>query len=175
MYLLIVFIIILVIITNLLDRSSEKFESIKPLNLEYKKIILPNETIKNFKKDNYMNFIRNVNNKLEEKLQTCDNNNLKSDALKFAFEKTPLENSYSKIEKTVWDPIPTGIPNNDMCVNKSVNICEFTDPNLYVTSNQIYFPPRWIGPYKNDTLPKHTDLNCYNRMYNCCHSKNNII
>lgn len=57
----------------------------------------------------------------------------------------------------------------DHCLIKADKLCQRTDPMLYLP-NRTYFPFRWIGPYKNTPLIKHTNLNCYNKMYNCCQS-----
>lgn len=69
--------------------------------------------------------------------------------------------------------IDTGIDdysNAEKCVYKANFLSEFTNPQLYLTSNNIYFPPRWLekSPYKNVPLPKTTNLKLWNDMYNCC-------
>lgn len=63
--------------------------------------------------------------------------------------------------------------NDDPCVYKANQLSEYTNPRLYLSSDNTRFPPRWIfPPYKNTTLPKTTNLKLWTDMYNCC--KNNF-
>ena len=59
--------------------------------------------------------------------------------------------------------------NMDSCVYKANQLSQYTNPNLYLSSDNIRFPPRWIfSPYKNIPLPKTTNLKLWTDMYNCC-------
>ena len=57
----------------------------------------------------------------------------------------------------------------DACVYKANQLSEYTNPKLYLSSSNVYFPPRWlIKTYKNTPLPKSTNLKLWTDMYNCC-------
>lgn len=59
--------------------------------------------------------------------------------------------------------------NLDVCVYKANQLSEYTNPKLYLSSSNVYFPPRWlIKTYKNTPLPKSTNLKLWTDMYNCC-------
>lgn len=62
--------------------------------------------------------------------------------------------------------------NLDPCLYKANKLSQYTDPRLYLSSNKIYFPPRFMkdSPYKNTQLPKSTNLKLWTDMYNCCSS-----
>jgi hypothetical protein len=97
-------------------------------------------------------------------------------ALINAFKKVP-EKDINKDSQLFDNSIPKDskirfiVNDNRTCGNKASHLCELTNPMLYLSQN-TYFPPRWIGPYKDTPLPKHTDLKCWNNMLNCC--KNNF-
>jgi hypothetical protein len=57
-------------------------------------------------------------------------------------------------------------PKNKMeCIIKASEVCEFTDPNLYLS--ETTFPLGWI---KDVELPKNVDLSCFNQNYDCCYN-----
>lgn len=60
--------------------------------------------------------------------------------------------------------------NLDPCLYKANKLSEYTNPRLYLSSNNIFFPPRFIegSPYKNIPLSKTTNLKLWTDMYNCC-------
>jgi hypothetical protein len=62
-----------------------------------------------------------------------------------------------------------GLDDLDPCLYKSYKLSEYTNPRLYLSSDNTRFPPRWIfQPYKNTPLPKTTNLKLWTDMYNCC-------
>lgn len=59
--------------------------------------------------------------------------------------------------------------NLDPCVYKSNQLSQYTNPRLYLSSDNTRFPPRWlVKTYKNTPLPKTTNLKLWTDMYNCC-------
>lgn len=57
----------------------------------------------------------------------------------------------------------------DPCLYKSYQLSQYTNPRLFLSSDNTRFPPRWIfPPYKNTPLPKTTNLKLWTDMYNCC-------
>lgn len=66
------------------------------------------------------------------------------------------------------DITPTSIENK--CVYQANLLSEYTNPRLYLSSDNTRFPPRFMknSPYKNIPLPKTTNLKLWTDMYNCC-------
>jgi hypothetical protein len=57
------------------------------------------------------------------------------------------------------------------CITKANDICEMTNPYLYISEDTVRFPPRWnIKTYVKAGVPKNTNLKCFNSIYNCCKS-----
>lgn len=55
------------------------------------------------------------------------------------------------------------------CVSISDNLCQFTDPNFYLSSDRVYAPPPWtIKSYKDIEYSKQTNLKCFNENLSCC-------
>jgi hypothetical protein len=148
------------------------------------------------KKNDYMNFLGNVNDayhKYLNKYKTTSSTPLPqtllcNDRIKLEIQKNALQDGFDKInvtnllkkyditnnntekEDSIKDyEIDTFIKSkNKDCLYKSNHLCELTNPMLYLSENK-YFPPRWIfKPYANVPLPKHIDLKCWNNMFNCC-------
>jgi len=116
---------------------------------------------KTLKEDNYMIFLSNIKEKLNvNKI----NKDTQSKAIDYAFSLQTVSNDVGILNS--GDPVIYNTK-KDECINKANKLCERTDPKFYLQDAK-YFPPRWIGPYKNVDLPKHTDLNCFNKIYDCC-------
>ena len=108
-----------------------------------------------------------------EKLITKSTSN--EDRIKYAFKETKANNISSSKEQISCPDL--GCSRNDSkdpnteCISKSNDICEMTDPYLYIADSTIHFPARWTIPtYKKAGLPKNTNLKCFNNVYNCCKS-----
>jgi len=157
----------------------------KFINSDYKRQKLPY----NVKEDAYMNFLGDLNDSFGKHLKEiskdstspirqkalCDDHvrkEVQSKALIDAFTKV-TEKNIDKDSKLFDTNIPQisqitfKVDDNRTCANKASQLCDLTDPMLYISQNTL-FPPRWIGPYKNELLPKHTDLKCWSNMVNCC-------
>lgn len=111
----------------------------------------------------YLSFLSDVQSQLgnlyvQGDSGKCSNKQTSNAALRNAFEI--LEKNTSQSTNFSRDP----------CVAYSNYLCEFTDPDMYLTEGKNA-PPRWIHPlYKDSKLPYYTFLNCYNATYNCCKS-----
>jgi len=167
--------IIIIIFVLVYILSSQYIESFA--NYESKR--LPYST----KEDVYMNFLDNLKDSFknyitEENYRTnfsipqrvlCDDDlrkKIQKNALLDAFKTVPqkeIDKDSSLFDKNKGLLYAT----SDNCGDKATYLCELTNPMLYMSQNP-YFPPRWIGPYKKVQLPKHTDLKCWNNMRNCC-------
>jgi hypothetical protein len=108
-----------------------------------------------------------------EKLATKSRSN--EDRIKYAFKDTKANDISSSKEQISCPDL--GCSRNDSkdpnteCISKSNDICEMTDPHLYIADSTIHFPARWTIPtYKKAGLPKNTNLKCFNNIYNCCKS-----
>lgn len=78
-------------------------------------------------------------------------------------ENKAVDKSFSKLNE----------PNYNNCIDKATYLCEFTKPEMYLSDNK-YFQPRWtFKPYKDQAIPKATDLNCWNRIHDCCYKNKN--
>lgn len=165
-------IIILISISIIYTVVNSSFEHFLPLHDEYS-----NRKIKyQIKEDSYMNFLVNLNNNFKTQIQSvggkaalCNinvKNTIEKKALKNSFKNIPINTIKSDIY--IEDNIENLNKSLDNCVYKANTLSEVTDPKLYLTSGQIYFPPKWIGPYKNTQLPKKTNLKRWNNLYNCC-------
>lgn len=179
MYLLIIICIVLFLIFT---SSKETY-----INSEYNQQLLQDKP----KEDVYMTFLGNLNDSYGKHLKEvskdsdspirqkalCDDRvrrQVQSKALDEAFDKVPDMNI------TDSDLFDKEIPNDSkipfllskkttrQCPNKASTLCELTEPMLYMSQN-TRFPPRWIfKPYKDVSLPKHTNLKCWDNMLNCC-------
>jgi hypothetical protein len=156
---LVVIIVILVLFwAPILDNF--RVIEVDPLS-QYKQLLIPTTT----KKQRYLSFLDNLNVRFKSNLPktgpyrgTCDdklNQTLQNKSLNDVFnseiKNNDLEESFRK----------------DPCVAVSNYLCEFTDPNMYLSESQM--PPRWImKSLKDQPLPSHVDIHCFNRIYNCC-------
>jgi len=184
MYIVIVFVIV-VLFYLYLYKNIEGFESIQSIKYKNKLIEYP------IKQDVYMNFLGDLNNSFKKNLDNvtinknlpikqvalCDNKvkiKVERKALNDAFEKIPSD-SKEIFNSPIFGKLPSELEFTDnsknKCLYKANHISEYTNPMFYLSEN-IYFPPKWIGPYKNTPLPKHTNLKQWSNMYNCC--KGNI-
>jgi|LakMenEpi03Aug12_release.lakeMendotaPanAssembly.Ray.scaffolds.fasta_scaffold474194_2 hypothetical protein len=184
LYLLVILFVLYTFIQPVQDITKEKF-----INSNYTRQKLPYKV----KEDVYMNFLGDLNDSFGTHLKDaskdstspirqkalCDDSvrkEVQSKALNEAFDKVQ-EKDIDKDSKLFDINIPQisqitfKVDNNRTCANKASQLCDLTDPMLYMSQN-TRFPPKWIGPYKNVLLPKHTDLKCWSNMINCC--KNNL-
>jgi hypothetical protein len=87
---------------------------------------------------------------------TCD------DKVNVAMQREALKTAFKDTSRDLDEKFP-----KDPCVAISNHLCEFTDPNLYLSESR--FPPRWLmKTMKGQTLPMQTNIPCYNRTYDCC-------
>jgi hypothetical protein len=61
----------------------------------------------------------------------------------------------------------------ESCRKFAADVCEFTDPKMYIADNPRADNPRAVPRWLSKTLlsmdpPTNTNLNCYNTNYNCC-------
>jgi hypothetical protein len=115
------------------------------------------------KDDKYMDFLSDINAKLNDSKLALD----------YAFDRQPPQSPQENIDREILNTKDTIIfETDDVCRHKAVSLCTRTDPNMYITTGTVRFPPRWLlKPYANMSLPMHVDTPCYNRMYNCCKKK----
>jgi hypothetical protein len=178
-----IYILIILFIVYILYTTYESYENISDYDiykLKYK-----------VKDDEYMNFLGNLNDSFKKYLQEatkgsstpirqkilCDDKirqQVQSKALIDAFKTVKEKNidyDSNLFDKNIppYSKIPFSIEDeNQVCRNKASQLCERTDPLLYLSQN-TNFPPRWLfKTYKNVPLPKHTDLKCWSNMLNCC-------
>lgn len=129
---------------------------------KYKELLLPTKTIKG---QRYLSFLDDLNTDFKGRLPktgpfrgTCD------DKLNKAIEKLSLK---AVFDKNIDERGLRADFKRDPCVAISNYLCEFTDPNMYLTESQM--PPRWLmKSLKDAPLPMHVDIACYNKTYNCC-------
>jgi hypothetical protein len=150
-----------------------------------------NKRVKNLKKDIYMDFLGDLNDSFKKHLDKhTDANNigpikqktLCDDKVKIEIQSAAVNDAFNKIpsdidifKSPVFDKKPSDLDfidsSKNECLYKAQHISEYTNPMFYL-SESIYFPPLWIGPYKDTPLPKHTNLKQWSNMHNCC--KNNF-
>jgi hypothetical protein len=198
MNIFIIIIAILLVLYLFFAGVQEHFQPLKETDGINLQVIIPKNM--KLKDDRYMDFLQDLDFKFKEKLDElnvkqhttnlpfkqkvlCDdrlNKQTQSEALDYAFSKQP---NYSKSELTDKKILNTNDPQitfdfqkkylkgEDLCVHKASSLCERSNPMYYLSETRT-FPPRWIfKPYENMELPQHVDLNCFNRMYNCCKKK----
>jgi len=60
------------------------------------------------------------------------------------------------------------VSNAESCKQFAAEVCEFTDPKMYIADNPRAFP-RWFSKtLLSMDPPKNTNLNCFATNYNCC-------
>ena len=121
----------------------------------------------NYNYDNYHKYLINTS-KLSQKKQLLfldKINNLMKKSRNEDLDKMQtfdLENSYNEL-KNSNDKFK-----KDSCVSISSELCEFTNPYFYLPETTNVPPPYLLKTFKDLTLPKDVDLNCFNTMFNCC-------
>jgi hypothetical protein len=143
-----ILIFVTIIIICICINNKEHFEVNDKLNsyiYPNVKFLIPKDFI--IKEDKYMNFLSNLNSNIQDGINISDIN----------IDKKILNTK----EPVIFNKI-------DECVFKAINVCTKTDSSMYIISDKVFFPVKWIGPYKNDKLPMNVDLKCYNNIYNCC-------
>lgn len=174
---MIFYLIIFLILLYLFTLQKETY-----INSEYRLQKLPYTT----KDDVYMNFLGSLNDSFKEHLKEIskDSNSpirqkaLCDDRIRKEVQSKALIDAFKQIQEKDIDKdstlFDTNVPkmfkssSNRSCANKVSQLCERTEPMLYMSQNTS-FPPRWIfKPYKDVALPKHTDLKCWSNMLNCC-------
>lgn len=173
---------IIVIIIFIKPNINEDFTDIN--TIKYKDTY-KNKSVKNLKKDIYMDFLGDLNNSFKVHLDNHNDSNspikqkvmcndkikidIQSSALKDAFNKVPSD--IDIFNSPVFDKSESKLDFKDnsknQCLYKAQHISEYTNPMFYL-SESIYFPPKWLGPYKDIPLPKHTNLKQWSNMHNCC-------
>ena len=184
--------IVIILYIFLYRARREHFENYNYDNDNYKNNLLTYKP----KKDVYMNFLGDLNDSFTEYVNKTNEKTgysikqklLCDDRVKIELQNKALNDAFSRVEQTdiskesdvfVKDVDVTDVDvkidfvesTNRDCAYKANHLCKLTNPMLYL-SERSYFPSRWIGPYKNVPLPKHTDLKCWDNMSNCC--KNNF-
>lgn len=136
----------------------------------YSKYIIPVDFA--VKSDNLLMFLSDVNSDLQEG-QTVSKVHTKNSALDYAFAKQPSDNPQALIDRSILNTAEPIIDDTeDICQHKAATLCTRTDPRMYITSDHIDFPPRWIfPPYSKMLLPMNVNTNCYDEIYNCCKKK----
>lgn len=90
------------------------------------------------------------------------------DQFKIVTKKNCSPKLTDEMKNEILNPVYNAKNKND-CVNISQQLCEFTDPNFYISSDKSYLPPPWlIKSFKNIEYPKQTNLHCFNENMNCC-------
>ena len=75
-----------------------------------------------------------------------------------------LTNSYNELKNNIVDDKFK----KDSCISISSELCEYTNPYFYLPET-INTPPAYLlKSFKDITLPKDIDLNCFNTVFNCC-------
>lgn len=137
-------------------------------------------------KQKYLQFLGNINDKFKSAMPktgafrgSCDdkiNEQIQKGILEDVFNKQDIEFGKKqtdkpivyKKEKSKKNPIKSYD-----CVGVSNDLCETTNPYFYL-SDSSHFPPPWtVSTYKNMDYPKNTNLNCFNKTFDCCKSSLN--
>jgi hypothetical protein len=180
LYLLYLLVVLFVLYTFTQLTDKEKF-----INSDYKRQKLPYKV----KEDVYMNFLSDLNDSFGKHLKELNKDSISpipqkalcDDSIRKHIQSKTLVDAFTKVSEKNIDKdsilFDTNIPqiskitfkvdDNKICSNKASQLCDFIDPMLYISQN-TNFPPKWIGPYKNVPLPKHTNLKCWSNMVNCC-------
>uniref|UniRef100_A0A6C0H770 Uncharacterized protein n=1 Tax=viral metagenome TaxID=1070528 RepID=A0A6C0H770_9ZZZZ len=132
------------------------------------------DNYKNYKLDNftsvkpqrYLTFLSDVNDSLKSQMPrtgayrgSCD------DKLNERIQNEALTDAYTKLD---GGGILKAQFARDPCFIYANHLCELTDPSLYLVESKI-MAPRWlVNTYKNQALPTHVSLNCFNSNYDCC-------
>lgn len=174
---MIVYIVLLVFLILWFNSNTEKF-----VNSPYNRQKLPYTV----KQDTYMNFLGDLNDSFKKHLKEASKDSdspirqkaLCDDRVRKEVQSKALIDSFKKVQEKYIDKdsqlfdntpqLPFNTSSTRTCASKASQLCELTDPMLYMSQSK-YFPPRWIfKPYRDTPLPKHTDLKCWANMNNCC-------
>jgi hypothetical protein len=177
------FVILCVYVLYIFTQPTQPKE--KFINSDYKRQRLPYKV----KEDVYINFLGGLNDSFGKYLKEVSKDStspirqktLCDDRVRKEVQSKALIDAFTKVQEKDIDKeselFDTNIPqiskitfkveDNTTCTNKASQLCELTDPMLYMSQN-TRFPPRWIGPYKKVQLPTHTNLKCWSNMVNCC-------
>lgn len=154
---IILFIVIILII--LFTKSYESFNQD-----QYKSYVFDEK----LKSQEYLSFLENVYSEFKKKTKTIDKltddieNDILSPIYKKWDENTPNKTIYKK------ELNKKGELSID-CTALSNHLCQYTDPNFYISSDRVYAPPPWlIKSYKDLEYPKQTNLKCFNENFACC-------
>lgn len=74
--------------------------------------------------------------------------------------KSALEKIKNDSLKKAYDQVDP-----EMCKKFAADICEFTDPNMFVADNTRAFP---VNKILSTKPPTNTNLNCFATNYDCC-------
>jgi len=118
------------------------------------------------KPQRYLTFLSDVNDSLKSKMPktgsfrgSCD------DKVNERIQNEALQDAYTKLD---GGGVLKAQFSRDPCVIYASHLCEFTDPSLYLTESKT-MAPRWlVNTYKDQALPTHVSLNCFNSNYDCC-------
>jgi hypothetical protein len=100
---------------------------------------------------------------------SCDDN------LNQKIQKQVLGDIFDTMDKTTKD-IPhykkehsrTDPKRSYDCVGMASHVCETTNPYFYLSESK-HFPPPWtVATYKSLDYPTNTNLNCFNKNFDCC-------
>ncbi len=129
--------------------SKERFLPLEDSYIEQRILVKGHE-------QRYLDFLFNVNKQLDTNIKGV---------FKGSCNDTVNKQTQNKVLNTAYENLKTTTPINfskDPCVSLASNLCEYTDPTLYIS--QTNFP---LG-LRNTPAPKHTDLYCFSENYACC-------
>ena len=152
-------IFVLLILIYLNKNNIDKFTSIDNKYTKYKLTnVLKTDIFREFLQNLNDSFTQNVN---EEYIKSGLTSPIKQIIL---CDNKIKKNIEERSIKTVFGKI-----NKSGCMNKSIHLCEKTDPFLYVTENTYaYFPTKLESLYKTQNLPTYTSLSCFRKINACC-------
>ena len=129
----------------------------------------------------YSNFLVELKNDFDNEIINkskilCDKKvqlSVKNESLNKAFITVPnykiinqnneILDDFGKLDDNITD---------DVCIYKAISLSEYVNPMFYLTSNNTYFPPRWlVKTYTDMELPKHVNLKNYDNMVSYCKNK----
>lgn len=120
---------------------------------------------KQLKRQEYLTFLDDTYNEFKTKTKNIDK-------LTDSVQKDILFPVYKKWDETTPKKLSYINKQNDKsidCVGLSNYLCQFTDPNFYISSDKVYAPPPWlINSYKDIDYSKQTNLKCFNENLSCC-------
>lgn len=150
------FIIILIIIWNLIPIETFTQDPYKEFTIETT-LLANTSSDKSTGKQVHLNYLNDVLTNFKKKDIRC------SDKLTDLIQKDILLPVYNKYQKEFNN-------NTDLdCLGLANYLCQFTDPNFYISSDKSFLPPPWqIKTFQSITYPKQTNLQCFKDHFNCC-------